>query len=266
MQLRIEIDYDRHLISNQEVLEHISFINSFSRSFHKYNIDNPSFGGGNGILYFDVIIDGRKPEKILSNIQEILEKHKVENFSRIIKIKSSKRKKAIRIRRRKTKPLTQGVYPPKYLRENVLVGCNNDLAQILFDGRWCGHGMNRYAIYCIRNHEENIFRVKLPQDDDKRPNPPMVMAVTRTKDFVIVYDSRRHPSSIYSDIEYKIIKPRMRRYYCCPNCNSQWFQLAVGFEYPDDSSDMSDDVSWFVLAAKCNDCELLDIIYSDETA
>lgn len=266
MQLRIEIGYDRQLLSNREALEHISLINSFSRSFHKHNIDNPGFGGGNGILYFDVIIDGRKQEKVLTKIQEILENHKVKNFSKIIKLDSPKRKKAPRIRGRKTKPLTKGVYPPKYLRGNALVGYKNDLVQLLYDGRWCGHGMDRYAIYCVHSHEENIFRVKLPQDDDTTPNPPMVMALTRTKDSVIVYDSRSHPSSVYSDIGYKSIKTRLKRYHFCSNCNSQWFQLVVGFEYPDDSSDMSDDVSWFVLAAKCNDCKQMNIIYSDETA
>ncbi|MFN8405429.1 MAG: hypothetical protein U0V48_18035 [Anaerolineales bacterium] len=202
----------------------------------------------------------------MTKIQEILIKHKVEKFSKITRLESLKSKKTVRVRKKKTKPLTQGVNPPEYLKNNALLSCSNDLSQFLFDGRWCGHGMDRYAVYCIYSREENIFRVKLPQVDDKIPNPPMVMAITWTKDSFIVYDSRRHPSSVYSDKEYKSIKTHMMKYYCCSNCNSQWFQLAVGFEYPDDSSDMSNDVSWFVLAAKCNDCGLLDIIYSDETA
>ena len=53
--------------------------------------------------------------------------------------------------------------------------------------------------------------------------------------------------------------------YHCPNCDKQEFQVSVGFEIPSDS-ELPNDTSWFVPAAKCASCGWEEIVYDDETA
>jgi hypothetical protein len=117
-------------------------------------------------------------------------------------------------------------------------------------------------VFDIVTEGETSFRVRLPQSDDQELNPPFVLAVANRKDFSL-YDSREHNGSIYSD-KHRHLEPRLRRHFHCPKCAAQTFHLAVGFEIPSDSEGPND-TSWFALAAECDNCNWMDLIYDDET-
>jgi len=48
-------------------------------------------------------------------------------------------------------------------------------------------------------------------------------------------------------------------------CGGNIFEIAVGFEYPEDA-DGPDDISSFALAGKCRKCSKIQMIFEDETA
>ena len=266
MKLRLEIIFGERITSSLDAKERVSFTQSVFRALHRNNIQCSSFGfmSEGNVEFYEMEIDGRKKKKALSKIHKILIRYKVEQISNIIELEPVKIK-IHRVKRKRGKPTTQGVVPPDYLANHAIIAHRAGAAALLFDGRWCGHGMEKYAIFNVVDGGEDIFRLKLSQDDDHSVNPPQITAISRLKKTIVVYNARKHPANIYADEDTKNIKTRMKRYFRCPSCNSQWFQLAIGFEYPDDS-DLKDDVSWFALATECNDCRWLDIIYQDETA
>ena len=266
MILRLEIIYGEQMPSEFDAKERVSFTQGFLTALHRHHIYCSSFGfmSEGNVEFYELEIDGRRKKEALSRIQKILIRYKVEPISNIIELEPIEIK-IPRIRRKGGRPTTQGVVPPDYLTNNAIIARREDPAVLLFDGRWCGHGMEKYAIFSVLDKEEHVFRFKLSQDHDNSINPPQIIAISRLKNPIVVYDARKHPANIYADEHTKNIKTRMKRYFCCPGCSSKWFHLAVGFEYPDDS-DFKNDVSWFALATKCNNCEWSGIIYQDETA
>ena len=78
----------------------------------------------------------------------------------------------------------------------------------------------------------------------------------------MIYDSRRHPASVFVDSEKEALFLPPER---CPKCNATVFRVAVGFEVPADAQSPND-TSWFALALECCQCRLNKIAYDDETA
>jgi hypothetical protein len=152
--------------------------------------------------------------------------------------------------------------PPVYLSGHASPARRKGPARCLFSGKWCGHGRDTYAVFDIRADGVASFRVRLPRPDDRELNPPVVLAVSGATEFP-VYDSREHDGSIYAD-KYQHLQPRLRGYYRCPTCGGRTFHLAVGFEIPADS-DGPNCTSWFALAAECEKCGWVGMVYDDET-
>jgi len=157
--------------------------------------------------------------------------------------------------------------PPDYLEGKAVPAKNGSPATLLKDGQWCGHGERLYRIFDIEIDGENIFSFQLPELDEEELNAAVVMIKSHTGNEFSLYDSRKHPASIYhpdnrfNPSEEAELQPT----YHCPNCDKQEFQVSVGFEIPSDS-ELPYDTSWFVLAAKCASCGWEEIVYDDETA
>jgi hypothetical protein len=173
-------------------------------------------------------------------------------------------------REREERPITSHqpvvAAPPDYL-EGRVAPSSNDIdspASLLFNGKWCGHGQ-AYCVFDVRYEDESIFKLRLPMSDDAELNPPIILATSKSKATFPVYDTRKHPGSIYADEGYQEIKPRMQALFRCPQCTKEYFRVSVGFEIPEDCSG-SNDAIWFALAAKCANCDWMNVIYSDETA
>jgi hypothetical protein len=198
----------------------------------------------------------------LSIIVEVLRKHSVEHLSKITELEPLSSDEIDRPDYRRQSPMKNRV-PPTYLNGNARPALRKGPARRLFSGRWCGHGRDTYAVFDIVSEGETSFRVRLPQPDDTELNPPLVLAITNGKKFAL-YDSRKHDGSIYSGKHRQHLQSRLRAYFRCPNCTAQTFRLAVGFEIPSDSEGPND-TSWFSLAAECERCNWLDVIYDDET-
>jgi hypothetical protein len=194
-------------------------------------------------------------------VVEFLREHSVEHLAKITEQRPLSSYKIVRPDHRRRSPMKNGA-PPTYLRGNARLSLRKGPARRLFSGRWCGHGRDTYMVLDIVTEGEASFRVRLPQSDDQELNPPLVLAVTKKKK-ISLYDSREHSGSIYSD-KHRHIQPRLRGYFHCPNCAGQTFHLAVGFEIPSDS-DGPNNTSWFALAAECENCNWMDLIYDDET-
>ena len=156
--------------------------------------------------------------------------------------------------------------PPDYLEGRVVPSPEDDEspASLLFDGKWCGHG-GAYCVFDVRHEDENIFRLRLPVPDDVELSPPVILATSESKATFLVYDSRKHPGSIYADEGYQEVRPRMQALFRCPQCTKEYFRASVGFEIPEDCSGPND-TTWFILAVKCANCDWMNIVYSDETA
>lgn len=152
--------------------------------------------------------------------------------------------------------------PPTYLKGSVKQSLRKGPARRLYSGKWCGHGLDSYILFDVLVEGNRSFRVRLPEPDDTELNPPLVMAVTQQRE-IAIYDSREHNGSVYSDKHQRLL-PRLQDYFSCPRCRALTFHLAVGFEIPRDREGPND-TSWFALAAECNSCHWLDVIYDDET-
>src|SRR5258708_1489152 len=87
--------------------------------------------------------------------------------------------------------------PPDYLKDHAAEPSPLGPAQFLRDGRWCGHGEPTFAIYDIHDAEEKKLSVTLPGG-----TYPALCAVAACREGhppFLIYDPRRHPTSIYAD-------------------------------------------------------------------
>ena len=161
--------------------------------------------------------------------------------------------------------------PPDYLENKVVPSTGTGPAALLQDGEWCGHAESEYDVFDVQAGNENIFSLQLPDLDDDNDSDeltaPVVMVHSAAGIAFPVYDTRKHPASLFyagegqSEFEPSPLQPAFH----CPNCDHQQFHLSVGFELPSDSRSPND-TSWFALAAKCVACGWAEIIYDDETA
>ncbi len=153
--------------------------------------------------------------------------------------------------------------PPTYLSKMAVPTSGGGPSSLLIDGTWCGHGEPLFGVYDIRTTNAALFFVQLPSGP-AYPELPAVTVASPTQEAFFVYDPRKHPASLFANIEGEFpLKPSAP--FACPSCGCQSFALAVGFEIPSDSSG-PDDVSWFALAAECSKCKWHGIIFDDETA
>jgi hypothetical protein len=155
--------------------------------------------------------------------------------------------------------------PPDYLEGKVAPPAKAGPASLLQDGQWCGHGEPTYNVFDICAGKENIFSVRLPVPDDEELNSPLVVARSDSGITFPVYDSHKHPASIYYAEDEPDEASRLQPAFRCPNCSQERFHVSVGFEIPSDSTDPND-TSWFALAIQCAACEWEGVIYDDETA
>jgi hypothetical protein len=151
--------------------------------------------------------------------------------------------------------------PPDYLRGKVKKPKADGPAALLADGAWCGHGEKTFRIFDIALGKVRTFSFRLPAASVNAPAQVIVTPIERQQTFAI-YDSRRHPASVYVDSK---AEPAMGTSFVCPRCGAGMFRLSVGFEIPMDSETESD-TSWFALAVQCKACGWKSIVYNDETA
>jgi hypothetical protein len=205
-------------------------------------------------------------KRVKQVVEEVLRKLSVQHLAKITEERPLSSydtpKSHGRSFKRKPTPL-KSEPPPTYLIGNVRPSMRKGPAQRLYSGRWCGHGKDTFLVFDIGTNFGDFFRVRLPQPDDEELNPPMVLAVWNKQKFPI-YDSRKHVASVYSDKERRTMEPRLKRYFRCPKCDGQDFQLSVGFEIARDREGPND-TSWFALAAQCINCNWTNLIYDDET-
>ncbi len=194
-------------------------------------------------------------------VREVLRSQSAEHLAKITEQQPLASYPVLRVDHRHWSPIKDHP-PPSYLSGRAWPAKRRGPARRLFSGKWCGHGRDTYAVFDIRPDEVVSFRVRLPRPDDRELNPPVVLAVSGQTEFP-VYDSREHYGSIYAD-EYRHLQPHLRAYFRCPTCGGKTFHLAVGFELPADSEGPNS-TSWFALAAECEKCSWMDVIYDDET-
>ena len=151
------------------------------------------------------------------------------------------------------------VGPPDYLQGKVKEAKPDGPARHLIDGKWCGHGEEIYWLYDIETGGCHHFNVRLPEPGEL----PVVMVICpETNEAFPIYDSRRHPASVFVGQK---TEPTLQATEQCPKCRSTVFRVAVGFEVPADA-ESPNDTSWFALALECVQCGLSQIAYDDETA
>ena len=157
--------------------------------------------------------------------------------------------------------------PPAYLSGRVRHPDEDGPARLLLDGAWCGHGESLYRVYDVQVGEARVFKVRLPTQDEEDVSPTAVEVAFEDgiKEPFLLYDSRKHPASLYFYEPYVSRDPKFGGDFTCPQCGGNRFLLAIGFEVPGDSEG-PDDVSWFALAARCFGCGWEDVIFEDEVA
>jgi len=155
---------------------------------------------------------------------------------------------------------------PDYIEGKVLPTNKSDPASLLIDGHWCGHGEPIFHIFDVRVNNDEAYSFQLPESNENVSHPSVVMVMAESGYTFPIYDSRKHPASIYHpDNSISSKEHRLQPPYHCPECGKLKFKLAVGFEVPSDSVS-ENDTSWFALAAKCLGCNWHGIAYEDETA
>ncbi len=112
-------------------------------------------------------------------------------------------------------------------------------------------GMTAYGV--IRNGNKAF---KLLIDEDER-----YVTARDSEGALVLYDPSRHPANAAYE---QNLDPQPKDYKC-KKCGGLIFEIAVGYEYPEDSEGQ-DDISWFALAGKCLKCGKTELIFEDETA
>ncbi len=171
------------------------------------------------------------------------------------------------MRRGERRPIDSDPPPPSYLIGRVRHPDENGPARLLLDGSWCGHGELLYRVYDVQVGDTRVFRVRLPTQDNEDVSPTAVEIAFEdgTGEPFLLYDSRKHPASLYFYEPFVNEHPKFGEDFTCSECGGNTFLLAIGFEIPGDSAG-PDDVSWFVLAARCIRCGWEDVVFEDETA
>jgi hypothetical protein len=218
-------------------------------------------GTDHGSVYSEFEFLKRDYKEVVRIVDEVLRELAVRHLAKLSELPPLSSYKIAKPDHRRRSPMKNGV-PPSYLRGNARPALRKGPARRLFSGKWCGHDRDTYVVFDIVIGSQTSFRVRLPRPDDEELNPPLVLAVTERRKFPL-YDPREHDGSVYSD-KHRHLRPRLRNYFACPNCAARTFRLAVGFEIPSDSEGPND-TSWFALAAECEKCHWLDVIYDDET-
>jgi hypothetical protein len=157
--------------------------------------------------------------------------------------------------------------PPDYLFGKISAPDWSGPSGLLKDGSWCGHGESKFHVFDVGITVNETFQVFLPcEDAETGVNLPVVQVVSSVDASAsfLVYDSRKHPSSIFAMGSYDNQEPCFDGQLLCPHCNRHRFRLSVGFEVPVDSMN-DNDTTWFTLAATCTNCGSNGIIYEDET-
>ena len=153
--------------------------------------------------------------------------------------------------------------PPTYLDGRTAPPDPEGPARYLLDGRWCGHGEPRFAVFDLRGEDGRAAWQVQPPADLRYPALPAVTISGHGDKAFLAYDPRKHPASvfIYTDRIY----PYRPTPFVCPSCSGAEFRAAVGFEIPCDAEDRND-ISWFALAVQCVRCAWSGIVFDDETA
>lgn len=154
---------------------------------------------------------------------------------------------------------------PDYLIGKVTEPDWSGPAVHLQDGSWCGHGEPKFRIFDVGPGDDS-YQVLLPQSEGETGlNPPSVKIVPLSEEpGFFVYDSRKHPSSMFAMGGYENEEPLLEAPLRCQNCNGVAFRLSVGFEVPVDSQD-DNDTTWLAIAGTCATCGASGLIYEDET-
>lgn len=155
---------------------------------------------------------------------------------------------------------------PDYIKDFVARPANNGLAELLFDGSWCGHGEELYKVYDVVENGDYTFQIQLPDtgSEESFPTAVKLTSVTNQKQFLI-YDTRRHPASWHAFGDNAKKESKFLNTHHCDKCSGTNFKISAGFEVPADS-DSPNDISWFALATECNQCSDKTIAFEDETA
>ena len=155
---------------------------------------------------------------------------------------------------------------PDYIRPFVESIKSDGPAELLLDGSWCGHGEELFRIYDIIENSNSVFQLQFPvlESDDLFPPGVKVYSAITKKSFLI-YDTKRHPASLYSISDYANKESKFSDIYCCGKCNETNFKISIGFEVPEDS-ESANDITWFTLATECVHCGDKTISFDDETA
>ena len=167
---------------------------------------------------------------------------------------------------RRGRPL-QGAIPPDYLADKVRVAARSGPAELLWSGRFCGHGEPTYGVFVLVCGECDTFELKLAGSgpSDRGATPPYVLArpTGRSVDWFPIYDLRRHPAAEGRWLE-GVEEPEIDEIAYSPSGETR-FRVALGFEYPADCVS-ANDVSWYALGVEAIDGSLRDIIFEGETA
>jgi hypothetical protein len=152
--------------------------------------------------------------------------------------------------------------PPDYVANYARTTYTTDAAKFLQQKINYEH-CPTYEINC---NDINSFYVQISQKSTETELIPHAVQVTisdETKTFLI-YDTRKHPPSIYYYEPHNKIPLKYQDRFKCPVCEKTLFHVAVSFEIPDDAETVND-VTWFYLALECQNCKWKDIAYEDET-
>lgn len=171
----------------------------------------------------------------------------------------------------RTRIIAEKGIPPVYLREYVTKAyATKAPATLLSDGKWCGHKGSLWNVFSMTGFSNLVFRVRLSKANN--PDTGKVFIIPRVEashvdhpnEWFTLYDARFHPGSVFA---YNKVNPKyvvdMQDPLSCKRCKNEQFRLALGFEIPSECTNPND-MSWFALAAECENCGWKGIIFNDD--
>jgi hypothetical protein len=107
--------------------------------------------------------------------------------------------------------------------------------------------------YALEYNKSSEFSILI---DDKS----QIVKVKAGKKLLTVYNPKKHPGHI-SHNKSLTYSPNK---YICNKCSGDLFEVAVGYEYPDEDVENPNDISCFCISGKCIACGNGKIVFEDE--
>ena len=149
---------------------------------------------------------------------------------------------------------------PVYVKPYIVTTDKTGPAEVLLDGKWCGHGEPLYRIYDVREDGNAEFMIVLSDWKLEEPLSHSVKLISKkTGASFLIFDITKHPAISYPAVAPEAFNDpdKWGKFGC--DCHGKIFKVSIGFEIPGDATQPNES-TWFAIAAECVNCKRKGVV------